>query len=158
MPSQNYMEIGPRNKWARINQMIFIASWIKTKGTKVKCLALKCWINFLMKPAVQERTSRILHKTAPAERCQMLPCCWLPSSSLAHNSSHLQWPQSFLWSYVRWHNIPMATNYQCKFPDEKQNSKGEIELLFGVTSNTTKIVAEPPAPSNSTLSKFAFKY
>lgn len=39
----------------------------------------------------------------------MLPWCWFSSSSLAHNSSHLQWPQLFLWLYVWWHNISTTT-------------------------------------------------
>lgn len=33
-----------------------------------------------------------------------------------------------------------------------------MRLLFRVTSNTTKIVAELPASSNSVLTKFASKY
>lgn len=34
-PSQNYMEIGSRNKWTRINQTLFKASWIMTRGQKL---------------------------------------------------------------------------------------------------------------------------
>lgn len=59
--------------------------------------------------AAEKDTSGILHKTTPAERRQMLPWCWFSSSSPAHNSAHLQWPQLFLWWYMWRHKIPTAT-------------------------------------------------
>lgn len=100
--------------------------------------------------AEEKDMSRILHKTAPAEKCQMLPWCQFSSSSLAHNSSHLQWPQ---FSVIMCDDIIFPQLVGNKTAREKS-----IRLLFRVTSNTTKFLAKLPTSTNSILSKFAFKY
>lgn len=115
-----------------------------------------------MKPAVQNRPCQEFctkhHQQKEDVRC--CPGVGVSPSSLAYNSSHLEWPQLFLWSYVWWHNIPTATtvinaSFLVKNKTAREKSGCCLEWLH--TRSKAWLHFLHPV-FYSILSKFAFKY